>query len=211
MWKETPLAASLTLLDVLSWKGGKAETPFQFPVIEEGCSGGKLQSSTWKHAGLENEVFQPFLRVAGICKNREVHARGFTLTPCACPFGCTCASRGLRGLNPANASGTPQNGAVLQPHGEGLCLLFPTAAPQPARLLLLPCFRRHKLHAAAELGSVLVDSQLCYSSWDKKIAPDCLSQVLFWNQCLHRNRVATSFHCQWKSLQHQDVKSLALI
>lgn len=36
---------------------------------------------------------------------REVHARGFTSTPCACPLGCACAPRGLQAPNSAGAAG----------------------------------------------------------------------------------------------------------
>lgn len=108
----TPLTAPLTLLDVLPQKGGKVEMPFQFLVVDEGCSGSRQQSSTQKHASLENEGFQPCI------KDREAQSppswywqyllkEMVPCTPCAFPLGWACAPRGPQVLNPASVPEAP--------------------------------------------------------------------------------------------------------
>lgn len=149
--------------------------PFQFSV-DEGCLGGRLQSSTWKHAASAREVFHLFLRVREACSPPSQYCQHLLKERCMpgasppphvlAPWGVLVLQGGCKPQTPPVLQelwGSTQciHSAVLQLHGEEFCPPFPAPAAQPARLLLLHCFQGDKRHTATQPRWVSLDLQLC--------------------------------------------------
>lgn len=88
--------------------------PFQFSV-DEGCLGGRLQSSTWKHAASAREVFHLFLRVREASSSPSQYCQhllkqrgacqGLHLHPTCLHLGVCLCSKGAASPKPPGAAG----------------------------------------------------------------------------------------------------------
>lgn len=134
MWKQTPLAAPQTLLDILSQKGGKAEMPFKFSVFE----GGWVAGCKWGFSAVSQswgDMFSSLLVLPTFDKAERYTLGSSPPTHLLASWDVpvlqgTCELQKKSVLQGLWGSTQRIRAAVLQPHGRGLCPSpSPTAYP----------------------------------------------------------------------------------